>query len=83
MGVKLKLKGKSDEAWIVMLLFLFVGVPLILGVSFFVGGAVVYSAWNYGVGGVTTVTPITYKAACFISLGLSIVGNVLRPRSAG
>ena len=52
-------------------------VAIALPGAFFLGGAVVYGAWNYGVAGVVDVPPVRYWTACFLSLALQVVKGVL------
>lgn len=54
------------------------GIPLLLAISFFGGGAVVYGAWNYGVAAVADVPAVGYWPACFLSLGIGVVRSIFR-----
>ena len=56
-------------------------IPLMLALAFFGGGAVIYGAWNYGVAAVADVPRVSYWPACFISLGLGVVRNLLHGNS--
>jgi len=67
--------SKSDDAVAVGILAVIL-IPLLLAISFFVGGAVVYIAWNYGVAAITAVTPIGYWPACALSLGIGIIRHL-------
>lgn len=62
-------------------IFVLLVIPLDIALAFFGGGAVIYGAWNYGVAAVTDVSPVGYWPACFISLGLGVVRNLLHGTS--
>lgn len=50
---------------------------VVLGLSFFGGGAVIYFGWNYGLVPVAHIAPVGYWAACCLGLILGLIRSVL------
>jgi succinate dehydrogenase/fumarate reductase cytochrome b subunit len=71
--MKLKTVLDNDNAIVLFGLGAIVLVLVCLALGFFIGGAILYAAWNYGVITVFDVPPLSYWSACFLSLLVGMV----------